>query len=467
MQIPVLSGVFVDNVSDFRTSYPRNLIPVPKQQGISSGYLRPADGIVAFGTGAGADRGGINWEDTCYRVMGSSLVRIDSDGTTTTLGDVGTNNCCVSMDYSFDRLAIASNGNLFYWNGATLSQVTDTDLGTVIDCIWVDGYFMTTDGTSLVVTELNDPMSVNPLKYGSSEVDPDPVKALLELRNEVYAINRHTIEVFQNTGGSLFPFQRIEGAQIPRGAIGTHACCVYMESIAFIGGGRNEAPAVWAGANGQSAKLSTREVEQILKGYTEAQLALVKMEARVVDAHQFLYIHLPDKTLVFDGAASKEIGQPVWFILTTSIVGDGRYRAWNFVWCYDKWLCGDPTSSEHGYLSTAVSSHYGLLNGWEFGTAIVYNNSTGAIFHELELVCLTGNAALGDDSTIWTSYSTDGLTWSAERPRSAGKMGERNKRITWMQQGFMRNWRIQKFRGTSDAHMSIARLEATLEALNV
>jgi hypothetical protein len=107
------------------------------------------------------------------------------------------------MDYSFDRLAIASGGRLYYWNG-TLTQVTDPDLGVVLDVVWVDGYFMTTDGESLVVTELSDPTQVNPLKYGSSEVDPDPVVALLKLRNEVYALNRNTIEVFDNVGGEFF-----------------------------------------------------------------------------------------------------------------------------------------------------------------------------------------------------------------------------------------------------------------------
>jgi hypothetical protein len=35
----------------------------------------------------------------------------------------------------------------------------------------------------------------------------------------------------------------------------------------------------------------------------------------------------------------------------------------------------------------------------------------------------------------------------------------------WFQQGHMRNWRIQRFRGSSDAHISIARLEAQLEPL--
>jgi len=71
MQIPIVNGIYTDEVADFRTSYPKNLIPVPKQQGISTGYLRPADGIVEFGTGPGIDRGGINWNGVYYRVRGS------------------------------------------------------------------------------------------------------------------------------------------------------------------------------------------------------------------------------------------------------------------------------------------------------------------------------------------------------------------------------------------------------------
>lgn len=464
MQIPILNGVFTDENSDFRSSYPVNQIPVPMESGISTGYLRPADGIVAFGTGPGIDRGGINWNGVCYRVMGTKLVSIDDAGATTVLGDVG-GSTQVTFDYSFDSLAIASNSNLFYWDGATLDQVTDPDLGTVVDMVWVDGYFMTTDGEFLVVTELNDPFSVNPLKYGSSEADPDPVKALLKLKNEVYALNRYTTEVFDNVGGDLFPFQRIEGAQMQRGTLGTHTCCVFMDNIAFLGSGRNEAPAIWMGSNSQTVKISSREIDKLLLDYTEEQLSSVTMESRVDKGHQHLYIHFPNKTLVFDGAASQVFGQHVWFVLTSGLFVDSIYRAKNLVWCYEKWLVGDPTSTSHGYLTDTLGSHYGSTVGWEFGTIITYNEGRGAIFHELELVCLPGRAIFGIDPVIWTQYSLDGKTWSMEKTVRAGKQGERQKRIMWLQQGTMRNWRIQRFRGDSNSRLSVARLEARIEPL--
>lgn len=464
MQIPILNGIYTDETPDLRTSYPRNMLPVPKENGISKGYLRPADGIELLGIGPGVDRGGINWNGACYRVMGNYLVQVAETGAWSALGYVAGSQP-VTFDYSFDRLAIAAGSNLYYWNGSALVQVTDPDLGPVISVIWVDGYFMTTDGTSLVVTDLTDPTSVNPLHYGSSEVDPDPVVCLLKLRNEPYAINRYTIEVFNNVGGNGFPFERNEGAQLTRGAMGTHCAVVFMDQIAFLGGGRNEPPAIWVGVNSQTAKISTREIDTILQGYTDDQLAGVVLETRIDKSHQLLLVHLPDQCLVYDAAATAAVGEHVWTTLTSSITGLGQYRARGLVWCYGQWMVGDPTSTAIGRLVDTVSTHYGDTIGWDFGTTILYNDSMGAQFHELELVCLPGRVALGADPIIWTSYSLDGETWSQEKPCPAGKQGDRLRRLTWLNQGDMQNWRIQRFRGTSDAHVSLVRLEAQIEAL--
>ena len=53
MKLSILSGIYADQSANWRSSYPRNLVPVPKAQGISGGYLRPADGIVSLGSAPG------------------------------------------------------------------------------------------------------------------------------------------------------------------------------------------------------------------------------------------------------------------------------------------------------------------------------------------------------------------------------------------------------------------------------
>jgi hypothetical protein len=467
MQIPIVQGVFSDNGPDLRRAYPVNLVPTILPNGVSNGYLRPAEGITQFTDTlfAGIDRGGINWNGECYRVIGATLYKLSSTGSATNLGYVGEGGP-VTFDYSFDRLAIASGGRLYYYDGISLAQVTDPDLGTVVDFCWVDGYFFTTDGEFLVVTELSDPFQVNPLKYASSEADPDPVLAIVKLRNEVHVLNRNTIEVFDNIGGDFFPFQRIEGAQVQKGTVGTHACCVFMDRIAFLGGGRNEAPAIYMAASGGTQKLSSNEVDELIGDYTEAELAQVVLEMRKVKDHEFLYVHLPDRTLVFDGIASQQAGQPVWFTLTSSLTGFAKYRAKFFVYCYDKWLCGDTTIGQVGYLDDSHGNHWGERVRWEVSTPIVYNESNGGIFHELELVSLTGRGEYGIDTQVWTDYSLDGLSWSQPKYISVGKTGETKKRLVWRRQGFMRATRIQRFQGTTDARISILRLEAQIEPLN-
>jgi hypothetical protein len=398
--------------------------------------------------------------------MGTELVEVASNGTVTTLGDVGGPlGEQVNFTYSFDLLAIVSGGRLYYWNILTSTLELVEDPGPFLDVVWVDGYFMLTDGEFLIVTELSDPTQINPLKYGSSEIDPDPVVGLLKLRNEIYALNRNTIEVFDNVGGAFFPFTRVEGAQIMKGCVGTNACCVYMESIAFLGGGRNEQVSIYLGVNANATKIATREIDQILENYTEVQLAKVLMEVRVFKNQQILYIHLPDRTLLFDGMTSQASGQLVWSVNTTSVVGFSQYRAKNFVYCYEQWIFGDPQSFALGTFTDTISSHYGETIRWEFGTLILYNESLGAVVHQVELVSLTGRVALGINPTISTSHSVDGQSFSLDRFISAGTTGANRKRLVWLQQGFMRNWRIQRFRGTSDAHISMARIEAQIEPM--
>jgi hypothetical protein len=466
MQVQILSGIYANGSSpDMRTSYPRNMVPVPKETGISGGYLRPADGIADAGSGPGICRGGINWNGSLYRVMGTKLCRIGVDGLATVLGDVGSGGQ-VTLDYSFDRLAVASGGRLYYWDGATLTQVTDPDLLTVVDMQYIGGYFMTTDGEYLVVTELADPTQVNPLKYGSAETDPDPILAIDELRTEAYAFGRYSIEVYQNVGGTGFPFRRIDGAQITKGVIGTHAYDSLQDTFMFVGSGRREAPAVYQMVPGNVAKISTREVDEILAGFTEAQLSVTVVETRVDKHHQHVLIHLPDRCLVYDAMASKTMGVPVWFTLDSGLLHPSTYRARNLVWCYDRWNVADPLSAKLGRLTDAVSSHWGQPVGWEFGTPVMYAEGLGAIVHDIELVTLPGSAAMGASPVIWTSYSNDGATWSQERPMPAGRQGQRAKRIAWRRQGQLRHWRVQRFRGTSEAHLSVARLEIQIEPLH-
>jgi hypothetical protein len=131
--IPLLSGVAGSETGEFVQTYPVNLEPVIIDSKISKGQLRAAPGAIQLGTGPGVDRGGIFWNGTLFRVFGTKLCSLTADGAVTQIGDVGAGARC-AFDYSFDRLAIASGGLLWYYTvDGGLVQMTDADLGPVVD----------------------------------------------------------------------------------------------------------------------------------------------------------------------------------------------------------------------------------------------------------------------------------------------------------------------------------------------
>jgi hypothetical protein len=464
-RISTLSGIKADATARLRTSYPINLEPVIAESGLSDGYLHSPPGVTLISTGPGRDRGAINWNGACYRVMGSKLVRIDGS-VVTVLGEVGDNGGPVSMDYSFDRLAIASNGKLFYWNGSSLAQVTDPDLGLVLDVIWIAGYFMTTDGTNLVVTELSDPFAVNPLKYGSSEESPDQIVSLIKIRGEVYAINQTTTENFQNVGGSGFPFARNNGGLIPKGTIGTYAKAHFLDTFACVGASRNERASVYLGVSAQALPISTPEIDRILGELSDGQLSTIELEA-VVDANeQRLLVHLPDKTLVYSHQASRRAEQSVWHIRASGIMADQAYAPRHAVLTNGQWIVGS-LDGMVGYMDESVQTHFGIVAGWQFDTALIYNDGRGVLIKALELFGVPGACPFGSDPTAFLSITQDGRTWGQERAISLGKTGESRKRMQWRPKIMVRAYAGLRFRGANTAIASFSRLEADLEALTV
>ncbi len=451
MQAPILSGVKVKNGA-FVDSLPVNLEPRTTDTGISKAQLVASRGVLPLATGPGLDRGGVNWNDTLYRAMGARLVRVSSAGAVTDIGDIGTDNMPAGFDFSFDRLGIRSAGKLYYYDGTTLSQVTDIDLGEVRDLVWVDGYFMTTDGTSLVVTDLSNPASVSPLRYGSAESDPDAVTGLLELRDEVYAFGRYTIEAFQNVGGAGFPFQVQKGATVPFGCVGATAKTIIGDTFAFVGGAKDEPIGVYVAGGGTARRISTPEVDELLAEET----GTIEMEQRLIRGERQLLVHLSTCSLTFAAGASGEAEKPVWSVLQSGWFAP--YRPRRAVWCYGKHIVGDLESAALGELTQATADHFGEATAWQFDVGLMFNEGRGALLNEVELIGLFGTA----DTSVYLSATRDGVTWSNEVARRV--TGQPGERAVWRPGLRVASALGMRFRGTARA--SIARCEVQAEGLS-
>lgn len=465
MQVPILTGIYSRAGPDFEQSVPLNMVPNAEDTGISKGYLRSAPGIVQqFTSGQGIDGGGLVWDGILYRLSGTHLIKVGSDGSVTFIGDIaGSGQGGFAL--SFDRLAIARGNKLYYTNGATVTQVTDVDLGTVLDVTWMDGYFITTDGNSIVVTELNDPTQVDPLKYGSAEADPDSVVGLLAVRGELYALGKYTVEVFRNAGLTGFPFQRQRGAQVDIGLVGTHAKCLFRDSFAYVGRGINQTPRVYVYRQGSAVGVSSKALDRQLGELTDDELASIIVEARHGKTEDELLVHLPDVTWVYSQSVSEALEQLVWYRLGGGVDGSSVYPARNFLFAYGEWQCGHVSSAALGRIDTSVATVFGEAAAWQFDTIALHSEGKGAICHDLELVGQFGWVAADENPQAFMSWSDDGVTYSQERATRIGGPGERAHRLAWRRNGYFRQWRAFRFRGVSSSPLSFARLEVSLEPL--
>jgi len=449
MQVPILAGMTAIDGS-FSASYPINLEPRAFESGLSKGQLVSTRGAVTVGTGPGKDRGGTVWNGTHYRVMGSMFCRVAVDGTVTELGDVGNDNRACGFDYGFDRLAIRSAGKLFYFIGAAPVAVTDPDLGEVRDMLWSDGYYVTTDGSYIVVTNLTDPTAVDPIKYGSAEEDPDMIVCLMKYQEEVLAVGRYTIQSFQNTGGLTFPFTVVQGAMIPYGAVGVDAKCMIAGAFAFVGSGRDEPIRLYVASGGTAKAISTREVDALLNAHPSPEL--IELEARVFGDEQILLVHLEDCTVGISLNTSAIAQDGAWFILHSG--NFAPYRLRHAVWCYGKHFVGDTDSAALGVLSTTDDRHFGDRPEWQFDAALMFNDGMAYIVNEVELFGQFPTV----DQAVFFSMSRDGVLWSREVARRLS--GDRAERVRWPVGARVPTMAAMRWRGQGRVAISRAEMQA-------
>ncbi len=475
MQIPFISGSAVDSDATLREALPVNMIPIPGQGSTNDGYLRPAEGVIPFGPGGpGVDRGGIVWNGLHYRVSGTALITVDALGAVVNLGTIGGTGP-VRLDYSFDNLGILANGLLYFWNGTVLTTVTDVNVPpNLIDMVWVDSYWMVTDGTIAAVSTLGAESTFNPLQFTGS-INPDTMECLLKANGQVQVCSKNQIYQLQNVGGasSQFPFSYVLSSLVTKGVVATRAACVFQGNIggvivgtvAFVGSGRDEGLSVYLGLNAQAIRIATAEIDELLLSYTDAQLATIVLEPIIYRGGQFLHVRLPDRTLVYDAIASAAAQSPTWHVRVTALDGFAQCRASFATLAYGSWIVGDPQSGAIGKISVSDSSHWGMVNRWELATPLIESEGGSSNISQMELKTLNGTVTAGIDPTVSLSYSEDGRTWSVDRYVKSGKLGQRNVRLVWFDLGEWRNFRIYRIRGDSNSRLSARKLLAELQPL--
>lgn len=462
--ISFIKGDKIGSETDYRDYLPINMTPVIRPMFGAEGYMLEVPGLTQLGIGRGLDRGA-NWNERFarhYRVNGNKFISVAADGTVVELGDVlGSDNA--SMPYSFETQGIVADKKFFLYDSTNgFRQVTDPDIRLPIDGTWINGKYCFTDGEFLYHTEIvnGTPVedSVADLALATAEFSPDPTLGVGRTTdNKWIAFNRYSIEYLRDVGGETFSFQRLENRAIQTGLVATHAKAEIGGTWFFMGGPKEEAVSFYVLGTGQANKLATREIEKVIRKYSENELGSAVVESFEEDGYSFLMVRLPEETLLLNWTYAQTKGiEGAWSIMKTGLK-NARWRGANGIFDprRSQWIYGDTLGPIIGYLDNTSGEQYGEIQEWYLNTPFMYLDSASIDHLEIEIV---PGFTVSKDATVFLSITSDGVAHTMEKTIEYGLPSDYSNRfIVYRPFGYIRDWFAIRMRGASKSRMAFHR----------
>lgn len=430
-------------------SYRHISLPLSAQRMVNC-YLEPAPphaktfaaviaacGVATLATvGAGPLRGALRKRGQTFIVSGTELYRVAANGSSTLLGTVGgTGRVFMCGDETNILVVVPATEAGYYYNGTTVAQVTDPDWPGAIWCDYIDGYFIiiAPDSGQFYITANRDPSSIDALDFASAERYPDDLVTGVVDKGEVILFGTESGEGFYNSGNADFPLTKIPSADFEIGCPYARAPRKTDNGICFPGHDGK----VYR-LNGYTPQvISTPVVEQAMARATDRDFrGLVWGEP----GHSFYALTCADFTFAFDFSTQ------LWW--EPESYGVESWRREFILRAGEQWLVGDTESAAIGTLSPDTFTEFGTVLRAECTSPPVGNDNELFTHSKVELVFEQGvglATGQGSDPMVMLQFSDDGgRTWSSEKWRPLGRIGEYKRRAIWRRGGKARD-RIYRY----------------------
>lgn len=390
--------------------------------------------------GTGPYRGGVVVDSVPYIVSGQELYSISSAGVPQLRGGGITGISRVSIDASLTEVVVVNGTNGFSYLIATedFAQISDGDFEAANTLTCLNNLFVLDEaGTNFFqVSEILDGRSYLG-DTAAGEANPDKVLAVKGRNSTLYLFGEKSIEPWDHTGASDFPFSRFKGATLDRGIRAIHALVNEDQSTFFLG---NDLVAYRLSGDGLR-RISHHALEKEWQTYTTTADAF--MFSVSYGGHKFIGLTFPtmNRTVCFDIASGlwhdRASYDPSGLLL--------KWRVGGSLEAYDKILVGDLNSGRIGYLDPNAVNEFDDPVIMTAVSAPLYANGKRIFVPKFEVDIEAGvglTSGQGSDPQMMMSYSTDGgSTWTApEEFRAMGKIGEKTTRLQWDRLGSAYQW---------------------------
>lgn len=234
---------------------------------------------------------------------------------------------------------------------------------------------------------------------------PDGILAMREYRDFILAFGSSTIEFFRLTGDANNLVSFASSYMVPIGIAGQFTLAEFADSFAFITSPARGQVVVAVMGSGTYSQISDRNTNKILSGYTTDELASSFVESLKTEDNQFLILHLPRHTLVYNATSG------LWNLIKTGLA-DATHRAVDYRNEGDTVTCGDKLAGFIGVQDQTTSAQYG-----EDQEIILYSplvNVERGLMFDMQI---TANGGLASEvRRIFVSSTADGINYGPEKP---------------------------------------------------
>lgn len=377
-------------------------------------------------------RGVYNCEGILFAVIGTSLLKIASDGTVTPIGAIPGVSRVIMADnqISAGNELIVVNGSAGYvYNTRTgvFGPITDAGYPGAINVVFLGGYLVQIEPARRFAfnSAVADALNYNTLDRFTSEVSPDLLMSMAVTNNELILFSQRTTEFFEVTANTSQPF-RTKGISMSRGCGGRYTVANMDNTVYWLG----DDGIFYRLAGYSPQRVSTRPIEQAIKGLNWDQAFAFTWEN---GGHKVCYWTFPDGfTWGYDVSANE------WH--RRASYGLDRWRVMGMTYWNNQWIAGD---FQYGKLYV-VDWDYHQEGGVNFEsqrtTGVLSNDQNRLIVNRVELLMSVGQESDDPDHYVRIQYSDDGgYNWSMWDQEDIGATGEYGKRMVFTRQGSTRN----------------------------
>lgn len=230
-------------------------------------------------------------------VSGGAARRVSTAGiVSASLGSItGSGRVIVSMGVG--EAMIATGSTLYNYNGTTLAAETFPDGADVTWITWANDYWLAVRRDSQLVYYKSPGGAWAGLDVVSAEADPDRLRAVVQVNDQLWMIGTDSIEGFYFSGQATPLIRRFSGRVYSKGCRSEHSIVVADNTLVWVHEDNERNRGVYRGG-GTAERISTNTVEEAMLGTTASAITAWTFGHI---GHEFYVLRIgTERTFVYD-----------------------------------------------------------------------------------------------------------------------------------------------------------------------